>query len=231
MKKSLMALTISGLLLIGCGQKDINVSKNIEKESKQEIKEQIVSSVYKENEHYIVLKNPIKKELKSGGTDFLIEYFWMGCPHCQDFEPILKSYLSLNKNVELVREHAALGDRWALDGRIYYALMETGNGEHFDDLFKLYEKIRKEQNKLPELEDLMKFLEEKKINKEEFFAYADSNEVLEQLKRGISEMMDNEITGVPSIVVKGKYLIPASLPKDIRSQENYNDLLNYLMKK
>lgn len=37
--------------------------------------------------------------------------------------------------------------------------------------------------------------------------------------------------GVPAIVVKGKYLVGTELPDDIQSNEDYFQLLDYLLQK
>ena len=41
----------------------------------------------------------------------------------------------------------------------------------------------------------------------------------------------NEITGVPTVIVSGKYKINPQLPSNVRSQEDYNELVNYLLNK
>ena len=52
--------------------------------------------------------------------------------------------------------------------------------------------------------------------------------MMEQANR---EMLDNRIQGVPAIVVKGKYLVGTELPDDIQSNEDYFQLLDYLLQK
>lgn len=218
MKKH-VALFVALLCLVGCG-------KATDPDQAQQLTEQ--TSRFVENSHYTVLKSPIVRKPVSGNENFIIYYFWLGCPSCQNFSPIVDAYITENPNVELVRTHAALGGRWALDALIYYGLLHIGMGQYFGDLLNLYTELRVKNNKLPDSDDITNFLNEKNIDIDFFESVYESDEVVNEIEIGISEMNGNEITGVPSLVVKGKYLLNLEY---IQNQEDFNLLINYLISK
>ncbi|PAJ73579.1 hypothetical protein CJF42_15040 [Pseudoalteromonas sp. NBT06-2] len=183
-------------------------------------KSEQVESRYEEGKHYRIVNNINVGALK---TPFLVEYFWLGCPHCQNFEKPLQDFKSVNPEVGFIRKHAVLSESWVNDGRIFYALQETKNMAHFAELFDLYKSGIND-------EDFDAFFTKNNIDKHSFLAVAGNNEnVINNMKESYKEMSENEMTSVPSIVVNGKYLIIAS--EDTNNNEKYFKLVNYLLKK
>lgn len=158
---------------------------------------------------------------------FIVEYFWMGCSHCQNLEPHINQY-SADNNVTLIKKASPLKERWILDAKVYYSLLITGNKEHYDDLFSLYIKFG-EKRQLPMQKDITGFLKSKNIDVELFESTMMSDEVLEIVKQNLNEMVSNGLSGVPKLVINGKYL---AIPTEkIRTQQDYMDLVTYLIKK
>ena len=222
-------LLVGALTISACGDKDIK--KEIEGKKIEEIHKQsdvsAISSekeVYQEGVHYRMVTN-IDVDLES---PYIVEYFWLGCPHCQKIEPFIKGFLKSNKEVKLVRRHAALQERWGLDARVYYALENMNKMELFDDLFELYTSMSID-GKVPSKEDLDSFLEDNAVDVVTFFNIADSDEVLEKIKLSASEMHVNKMSGVPSLVINGKYL--ATPNEDIKNYDDYMKLVSFLIKK
>jgi thiol:disulfide interchange protein DsbA len=177
---------------------------------------------YVENVHYRVVKDINTEGMTA---PFLVEYFWLGCPHCQTFEPLLKGFTDTNPDVQILKKHAVMDARWAKDARVFYALKEMNKMEHFNDLFSLY-KIKK----LPTKADIEEFLTLKGIDKEEFFKIADKSDVvLKNIEESLKEMVSNKISGVPAVVVNGKYFLLPS--KDVVSVKDYFKLVEHLLSK
>lgn len=228
MKKILLIVAVL-FFAIGCSDQS---TQNEESKTSEE-NEVSQTQNYEEGVHYTVLNEEVslQNEARSDKGDYVIEYFWLGCEHCQNFEAIIGSYEESNPDVFVKRRHAALSDRWALDARIYYALLETGNMHLYKDLMDLYIEKRTKERSLPEIQDVNTFLEEHDINPEAFLTVADSDLVLTHIERSINDMNKNDITAVPTVVVAGKYKIAHQLPEDMRTQEDYNNLVNYLISK
>ncbi|SFC89973.1 thioredoxin domain-containing protein [Pseudoalteromonas denitrificans] len=200
---------IAAISLLGCSDPQ---SQNEINQSKQ--------STYEEDKHYRIVENINFGDLK---PPFLIEYFWLGCPHCQNFEKPLQKFKSENPNIGFIRKHAVLSENWANDARIFYALQETNNMAHFSELFELY-KAGIDQ------EGFESFFVKNKIDKTQFLEVAGKSEnVLNNMNESYEEMTENKITSVPSVVVNGKYLVIAS--EDTDNNEKYFKLVKYLLKK
>jgi len=212
MFKILPAITLaSAILLIGCSEP---------KQSVQSVKSEQVEATYEEGKHYRLVNNINVGDLKA---PFLVEYFWLGCPHCQSFEKPLQDFKSANPEVGFIRKHAVLSEGWVNDGRIFYALQETNNMAHFAELFDLYKTGINDEN-------FDAFLSKNNIDKTVFLETAGKNEnVINNMKESYEEMSENKMTSVPSIVVNGKYLIIAS--EDTNTNDKYFNLVNYLFKK
>lgn len=158
---------------------------------------------------------------------YVIEYFWMGCSHCQNLEPIISTFTE-RQNITLFKKAAPLKERWILDAKVYYALMETGNSEHFDDLFQLYMDMGKEM-KLPMKDDLMGFLTSKGIDTKMFEEAMMSESIKQTLYQTSEEMIKNKLSGVPKLVINGKYL--ATPNEDIKTNRDYMELVKFLTEK
>lgn len=184
--------------------------------------------VFSEGQHYSVLSHPVvEPELKQ----YLTEYFWLGCPHCQNFEPLLKGYLNANPQVTLVRKHPALGERWAIDASIFYGLQLNGHAHLVDELLDLYRQTRIEKNALPDLNIINNFLQQQNIDPAQFSELLKADAIINAMEQANREMLDNRISGVPTLIVKGKYLVKGEQPADIKTTEDYYQLLDYLLSK
>tara|TARA_B100000700_G_scaffold331687_1_gene467074 strand:- start:17846 stop:18577 length:732 start_codon:yes stop_codon:yes gene_type:complete len=205
--------------------------KTVNEEAKSVNKEMVsqnnemkkLSSKYKEGTHYRKLENPIKLEGVEG--DHIIEYFWLACPHCQNFEPIIQQVDKDLQDVQVIKRHAALGQRWAKDATLYYNFKDLGYDEHLYDLFMYYKEIGETEKRLPNLEDINKFLASKNINQKEFYENMRGKNIVNKIEKTINEMKSNKIMGVPAVVVNGKYLINNG---ELPSGTNYSEVVEFL---
>lgn len=156
---------------------------------------------------------------------YLVEYFWFGCQHCQRFEPVLETILLRRPTLTLVRKHAAVAKHWQTDARIFYSLQQMDLEHLTKPLLELYS----EKRQLTPV-DLQQFLTTHQVDQPAFFEIAENSEqVVEKMQQSATEMQDNQIGGVPALVVNGRYLI---LPHaDINSLEAYLALIDYLLTK
>ncbi|MGI5308830.1 DsbA family protein [Rheinheimera sp. WS51] len=181
------------------------------------------SITYKENVHYKVVKNI---DIADVNPPMLVEYFWLGCPHCYNFEAILAHLHSELPELKVLKKPAAFNDRWALDAKVFHALKEMEQLQHLSALFELYHSNNNALSK----EALNNFLLANQIDSDTFFELLKNSDVINQrIVQSINEMHENEIKGVPAVVVNGKYLILAS--DDIRSADDYLALVRYLLEK
>jgi protein-disulfide isomerase len=181
-----------------------------------------ISLQFQQDVHYTLVNNIDNENAK---PPYLVEYFWFGCQHCQQFEPVLEAILLRRPELTLVRKHAAVVPQWQSDARIFYSLQQMGLEQLTTELLELY----KEKRQLSPA-DLQQFLTAHQIDQAEFFAIAENSEqVVEKMRISASEMQNNNIGGVPALVVNGRFLITPNA--DINSLDAYLALIDYLQQK
>jgi thiol:disulfide interchange protein DsbA len=140
----------------------------------------------------------------------VVEMFWYGCPHCYQLEPLLADWLK-NKpaDVDFVRMPAILGPRWELLTRAYYTADLLGVT---DEIHKpLFEAIHDKHQPFRDENDLAKFFAEHGVDEKTFRDTYHSFGVAAKVNRSRQMTQRYRITGVPALVVNGKYWTSASM--------------------
>lgn len=167
--------------------------------------------------------NPAKIEV--------IEFFWYGCPHCYSFEPSLSSWLKTKPaNVEFIRIPAVFNDEWGNHAKAYFTAEALGvvdkvHSELFDQVQQA-----KQNNKhaLETEEELAKFFAAHGVKETDFQEAYKSFMVDSKMRQAPAIAAKYGITGVPAIIVNGKYRTNGTLAG---SQEKMIDVINALIKK
>lgn len=164
------------------------------------------------------VQNPDKIEV--------IEFFWYGCPHCYSLEPALQAWLKKKPaNVEFIHQPAVFSEVWGKHAKAYYTAEALGLNDKLHADF--FDAIQNKKQKLLTEDDLAKFFVEHGVKDEDFRAAYGSFIVDTKLRQAESMAGRYGITGVPALIVNGKYKITASTAK---SQENMLTVLDELIK-
>lgn len=134
----------------------------------------------------------------------VIEFFWYGCPHCYDFEPLLNKWKeTLPKNVEFIRIPAAFSETWTKHAKAYYTAEALGvlDKVHAD----FFEAIQKRNEELETEEQLAKFFVSHGVKEADFHEAYNSFPVDAKIRQAPGMAARYGITGVPAIIVNGKY--------------------------
>lgn len=145
------------------------------------------------------------------GTDLeVVELFWYGCPHCYHLEPALAAWRAkLPPGVTFRRMPAAGALHWLPHARAYYAALQLGVLDKFHEpLFKAMHEARR---KIMSEEELIAFAAESGIDEAAFRAAYESFPVDVQVRRAAEFGQRHQITGVPTLVVNGKYVTSATM--------------------
>jgi len=155
----------------------------------------------KEGKDYAVLPQPQPTDAK--GKVEVTEFFWYGCPHCYEFEPTLTKWLkTLPKDVAFRRIPADFG-RWTAGAKLYYALDTIGEEERLHkDLFDAIHLERLNYNLESEVTD---WLVKKGVDRKKFSDALNSFSVQSKVSRAQQMSAAYALTGVPTIVIGGKY--------------------------
>lgn len=134
----------------------------------------------------------------------VVELFWYGCPHCFHFEPTINPWIEqLPDDVNFVRIPAMFGGVWDIHGQAFITL-ETMQveGKVHEAIFKA---IQEDGKKLATPEALADFLATQGIDRDTFLNTYNSFGVKGQVANAKRLAMAYQVTGVPSMVVNGKY--------------------------
>lgn len=147
---------------------------------------------------------PAMRATTDNGRIEVAEVFWYGCPHCYRLEPALKEWLK-NKpdNVDYVRVPAPLNPRWAVHSRAYYTAEALGIVDKIhDDLFKA---LHEEHRSLFTDQAMAEFFSDYGVDPDDYLKTAHSIGVAMKVRQATKLGRHWQITGVPTIVVNGKY--------------------------
>ena len=156
----------------------------------------------------------------------VIEFFWYGCPHCYSLEPAMNTWLK-NKpaNVRFIRQPAVFSELWGKHAKAFFTAEALGVGEKVHADF--FDAIQNKKQKLVSEDELAKFFAEHGVKDEDFRAAYNSFSVDAKLRQAETMAGRYGITGVPAIIVNGKYRVTASTAK---SQEKMLSVTDELIK-
>jgi len=162
---------------------------------------------YQEGKEYLVLANP--QPTSAGDKIEVVELFWYGCPHCYRLEPLLAEWrASKPDDVEFVRMPAVLGPNWELYGKAYYTAELLGVNDKVHNA--LFDALHKDKKKIRDEAAVQAFFLEQGVSAEDFKNTFSSFAVNVKLNHAKQMTKRYAITGVPTIIINGKYSTSAS---------------------
>lgn len=176
-----------------------------------------------EGSEYERVSPPLPTQV-SGNKIEVVEMFWYGCPHCFQFEPKVQNWLKKKPaNVEFIRIPATFNPIWKLHARMFYTAEVLGVGEKLHKLtFDAYH--IKRQRLRTEAEIRQHFVKHG-VKGEDFDDAFRSFAVEVKLNRAIELTRNSGITGVPAMIVNGKYRTKNS------ANASTLDIVDFLIKK
>jgi len=151
---------------------------------------------------YVQLSNPVP--VAEPGKIEVVELFWYGCPHCYAFEPTINPWVDkLPKDVNFVRIPAMFGGIWDLHGQLFLTLEAMGVEHQVHTA--VFEAIHKQHKMLKNKEEMAEFLATQNVDKAKFLSTFDSFAVKGQVEKAKKAAAAYQISGVPTMVVNGKY--------------------------
>lgn len=167
---------------------------------------------FEEGVHYRVLSE--QQPTQTGDKIEVRELFWYHCPHCYNLEkPLIEWQKTMPENAEFVAMPAVLGDSWEFHARVFYTFEALGITDEFHG--KLFDAIHKKPrplNRVFEVEPVAKWVEENGGPSASDFISAFNSFAVDTQARSAAVMTRKyEISGVPSMVVGGKYVTTVSM--------------------
>tara|TARA_R110000850_G_scaffold212635_4_gene338408 strand:+ start:1272 stop:1937 length:666 start_codon:yes stop_codon:yes gene_type:complete len=168
------------------------------------------AEVWQEGTHYKTLPFPIKTEDPTKLE--VLEIFWYGCPHCYDFN---NNYLkrwekSLPEDVSFTLMPATFKG-WTEHAKIFYAAKILGIQEEMHQ--ELFDTIQSNQQKHKTVESLKPLFIKRGVDSAAFDQLFETGgfRKVSQIDLAVAQadktMSTVKITGVPALIVNGKYKV------------------------
>lgn len=157
---------------------------------------------YQLGAHYEAVKPA--QPTQTGDKHEVLELFWYGCGHCNDFEPYIAKWLETKPDdVEFRRMPALFNQSWMPAAKAYYAAEILGVTDKVHGA--IFHAIHAEKRKLRTDDDFARFFAEHGVSESDYRGAIDSFAMDGKIKQAILMTRDYGITGVPSVIVNGKY--------------------------
>jgi protein dithiol oxidoreductase (disulfide-forming) len=162
-----------------------------------------------EGKDYIRLGTPLPAP--ASGKIEAIEFFWYGCPHCNNFEPMLDAWSrKLPADVVFRRVPVAFRDEpYVAHQRIYYALEEMKLTEAMHR--KVFAAIHVDHQRLDKPADIAAFMKKNGVDEAKFLESYNGFSVQSKARQASQLAQAYKIDGVPAMGVQGRYFTSASL--------------------
>lgn len=159
-----------------------------------------------EGQHYTVLSTELPTEAPEGQVE-VAELFWYGCPHCYHLEPAMKAYVKKKAdNVYFRRIPATLNPNWAVQAKAYYmgTLLDADGKKNVHGA--IFAAIHEQRRRLNDDEAMKRFFISQGFAEADIDNAASSMEVQAKLKTATDYSTASKATGVPTLIVAGKYM-------------------------
>ena len=169
---------------------------------------------FKEGQHYHRL---VPSQPTIGGADKIevAEFFWYGCPHCFDLEPIINAWdADKPANVRFVKVPAMWNDVLEFHAQLFYTeevLVRNGAIEDASGFRNsVFEEYHRRGNRLLSEQAVVRLFDRYGVDEEAFKKTWGSFEVAQKLRVAKDLARRYSISSVPTIVVNGKFRTSAT---------------------
>lgn len=181
---------------------------------------------YVEGTHYKMLNPAVP--VADGGKIEVLGAFWYGCSHCYRFEPILADWVdSAASDVEFVRFPAIFGSLMKSHAQIFFTAEHLGVTDELHN--SIYEALVLERKQLQTQNQIEALFVESGVDREDFSKAFNSFSVRTKLEQAHKRTENYNLTGTPSMVVNGKYMIITG--ESVRTQQEMLKVIDFLVEK
>lgn len=199
--------------LLGCSNEEQNVL------------EVSTGEQFREGVHYEIVDKPTT--VRDPSKIEVTEVFWFGCNHCYALEPYIARWKrDMPLDVTFIKSPATWNDMLKTHARIYFTAKALGIEQQF--VPAAFNTIQNEGKMLTGNTELEYYFRGFDVEKDRYKAVSTSFGVRNAVDQADKKMKDWKVTGVPSLVVNGKYKVAAS--RSVRTDELF-DVVDFLIEK
>lgn len=140
----------------------------------------------------------------------ITEFFWYGCSHCYDFEPLLAAWVKKQPADVSFRRVPAIfpNNKWLPGAGLYYTLEAMNRLEKMH--LEVFSAIHVDRQRLEDGKVLVEWAASKGIDAKQFNETWLSFGVRSRVFQAHRLTQAAGLTGVPGVMVQGRYLVPAT---------------------
>ena len=172
-----------------------------------------------------------------GGADKIevAEIFWFGCSHCYSFEPAINGWADkIPANARFVRIPAVWNPLAKMHGRLYYTEEVLARNGKLDNVkafhAAVFSEFHRKANRLTSEDAIQNLFERFGVSRDDFLNAWNSFEVNQKVRVADDLVRRYNVTGVPAMVVNGKYRTGAG-PDDAGSVTTLLQVLDELVER
>lgn len=161
---------------------------------------------------YVTIDPPLASD--SPGKIEVIEFFSFACPHCNDLQPSLNAWeAKLPRDVAFKRIPVVFNPFYQLMAKLYYTLEITGDLPRLTDA--VFNAIHVKNLRLIDEKSITEWATSQGVDARKFSDAWNSFAVNTKVSRGNQLAQAARISGVPAIVVGGRYMIDGRNPGEM----------------
>ncbi len=162
-------------------------------------------------EYRVIAGQPVE----TGARIEVIDFFWYGCPYCNELQPALEAWLKRKPaDVSLRRIPAILNDSWKPHARIYYTLERLNEVSRLH--LQVYHGYHIELLHMSKPDVMTEWAVRHGIDRQRWLDAYHSREVDESVERAKALTKVYTVTGTPTLVVDGHYLTSGELAPSLQ---------------
>ncbi len=175
-----------------------------------------------EGRHYAVLSSPVP--VAQPEKIEVVELFWYGCPHCYQLEATINPWsAALPEDVNFVRVPAMFGGIWNLHGQLFYTLENLKVDEAVHN--SIFNALHNQGRKLSSMNEITQFVATQGVDKDTFVKTWNSFSVKSQMEKAKKLAVAYQISGVPAVVINGKYRFDIGMAGGLQQTVDVADAL------
>ena len=180
---------------------------------------------YVEGRHYQILDNPTVTRNPSKVE--VVEVFWFGCNHCYSLESYIQPWKrNLPNDVDFWKSHITWNAQAETHARLFYSAKALGIEEKA--VPAAFTSIWREGRNLLGNSEVEYFFKGFGVEKERYLSVSNSFGVNNAVKQADNRMRQWAVTGVPTLIVNGKYKVSGT--REIGTSKLL-DVVNFLIEK
>lgn len=172
--------------------------------------------------HYNVLANPVTTS--QADKIEVVALFGYSCPYCYQLDPTLNEWKKdLPEDVSFVKMPAMFGGVWNLHGQMFYTLQALKADDSVHDA--VFKAMHQQNRRLASLPEITAFVGTLGFDKDSFVKAWNSFGVKSQMERAKRQAIAFQVSGVPTLVVNGKYRFDIGMAGGLRETAEVADQL------